>query len=317
MYVIELVIGLVALVGGAELLVRGGSHMALAFRVPILIVGLTLVAFGTSTPELAVSITAALSETDDLGKGTEMALANVNGSNMANILLVLGIASLVAPLRVDRRLMRREVPTLLALQFSVPLVMMGGVITRIEGFLLLSGGIAYNIWLVYEAMKLREAYVPEDDDLDITNVNLPKDVAMFVFGLVVMLGGAVFFVSGAVTLAQNLGFSAWFIGLTVLALGTSMPEVITGIVASWRGEVDLAIGNSLGSNILNISMVLGITAMIKPIEFENPAVWVDTGIVCCVALLLVPIVMSGSGRLSRLGGALMIMTYLAILAFPR
>ncbi len=310
LFVLKMVIGVVMLVTGAELLVRGGSHIALVLRVPILIVGLTLVAFGTSTPELAVSVTAALTAT------TEMALGNVNGSNIANILLVLGVAAAVSPLRVDRRLMRREVPTLLALQLAVPLMCIGGTISRLEGGLLLLGGLGYNAWLLYDAMAMRQAYEPDDDvDLDVGNVNLPIDLAMLVGGLVILLIGAMIFVDGSTAFAKWMGLSDWFISLTILALGTSMPEVVTSIVSSYRGQVDLAIGNSLGSNILNISMVLGITALIQPIQLEDPSVWSTNLITVGVAVLLIPIVMSGSGRLSRAQGVLMMVGYVAVLAF--
>jgi len=313
MIVLYVIIGLVMLVGGAELLVRGGSHVAIAAKVPILVVGLTLVAFGTSTPELAVSVTAA-----NTPHG-EMALANVNGSNVANILLVLGLAAVVRPLAVDRRLMRREVPSLLALQLAVPIVCTDGVITRWEGAALLMGGVVYNVWLLADAMAQRNAYVPDDDlDVDVKSINLPLDIAMLAGGIVILLIGADFFVEGAEGLALWAGLSPWFIGLTVVAVGTSMPELMTSVVASYKGEVELALGNALGSNILNVALVLGISAMVNPIHIPEGGVDFDNFVAVGVALLLIPIVLNGRGELARVHGVLMVAAYATYIAFiPR
>lgn len=302
MFVLLLLIGLVMLVAGAELLVRGGGQLALALRVPALVVGLTIVAFGTSTPELMVSVTAALKAS------TEMALANVNGSNIANIALVLGAAAVVRPLVVDRTLMRREIPSCLGLQILLPVLCLDGGLSRIDGGFLLIVGIAYNVWLLFEALRGRAP--PMDDDLEVvegtpTYVN----VLMLVVGVAVLIVGANLFVSGAETVAEIFGLSERFIGLTVVALGTSAPELATGLVSAYRGEVDLAVGNSLGSNLFNISMVLGITAMIQPIPVGDPAAWNDMYAAVCITGLLIPIVLFG--RLNRPAGAMMVLLYFA------
>ncbi len=296
---ISLLIGLLLLVAGAEMLVRGGGQLALALRVPALVVGLTVVAFGTSSPELIVSVTAAMNAS------TSMALGNVTGSNIANIVLVLGLSALVAPLVVDRMLMRREVPAAVGLQILVPLLALDGQISRIDGGILILGGIVYNVWLLYEALRGR-APAPEDAEkvpLSETLLNL----VMLVGGLSILVGGAHLFVSGAETLAYSFNLSQRFVGLTVVALGTSAPEVVTGMVSAHRGEVDLAVGNSLGSNILNISMVLGITAVIMPIEVGSDGAMNDLGIAVLATCILIPVVLKGS--ISRIEGGVLAIGY--------
>lgn len=300
MFVVFLIIGLLALVGGAELLVRGGGALALRLRVPALAVGLTVVAFGTSTPELAVNVLAAMSAS------TEVALANVNGSNFANILLVLGVGALVRPLRVERSLVRREIPAALILAGLVPLFLLTDArITRLEGALLFLVGVIYNILLLRAAWRGR---VQVDDDLEPTGEgHWALQLVKVLLGILILLGGAQLFVSGAMDLAELIGFSDRFIGLTVVALGTSAPEIATSVVSSLRGSADLAVGNSLGSNILNIAMVLGITAMIYPVEMIDAKAWYDMGAVVVVTLILLPIALRA--RLGRVGGALMILAY--------
>ena len=298
-----LLVGLVMLVKGSDYLVEGGGQLALTFRVPALVVGLTIVAFGTSTPELVVSLTAAFTAS------TEMALANVNGSNIANIALVLGVVAMVQPLQIDRMLMRREVPSCLALQLLVPIVSYNGVISRGEGFVLLAAGAGYNIWVLFEALRGR---APAQEELGEPDRTWIRQLAMLVGGLVILLAGAQIFVPAAAEIARMMHISDRFIGLTVVALGTSMPELATGIQAARRGEVDLAVGNSLGSNILNISMVLGLTAMLAPIQIVDVAAWNDIGAAMLATTLLVPLVLKGS--LNRVEGGVLTGAYVVYVA---
>lgn len=300
MFVLTLLLGLVMLVGGAELLVRGGGRIALALRVPVIVVALTVVAFGTSMPEIMVSITAAISAS------TDMAIANVTGSNIANIALVLGAAAMVRPLAVGRELMRREVPALLLLQLLVPVLLWDGQIGRLDGLLLMLVGLVYNGLLIRDAFAGRRAL--EDDEVE-EGGDMVANVALFTLGLALLLGGSQFFVDGAVALAEHFGLDERTIGLTVVALGTSAPEVFTAVVSAYRGEVEMAIGNSLGSNILNISMALGITALILPIEPASDGVFTDLFIATLVTGLLVPVVLRGRG-LSRVEGAFLVASYL-------
>ena len=289
-----LLIGLVLLVAGAELLVRGGGQLALALRVPAIVVGLTVVAFSTSTPELLVSVNAALHAS------SEMALANVNGSNLANLTLVLGLAAMVRPLTVERHLLRREIPVVLGLSLAVPLVCMDGIISPGDGLLLLLAGITYNVWVIVDALRGR---APKGADEAIDGApGLMRNVLLLAGGLIALLFGARVFVDGAVGVAAALNLSDRFIGLTVVALGTSAPEVVTGMVSAHRGEADLAVGTSLGSNLLNIALVLGITALVEPIRVTDANAWWDMGVTVAVTAALVPFVLKGS--IGRTEGAL-------------
>ncbi|MFT4622860.1 MAG: cation:H+ antiporter [Myxococcota bacterium] len=303
MFLFALLVGLLMLITGAEMIVRGGGQLALVLRVPALVVGLTIVAFGTSAPELLVSVTAALSDS------AEMALANVNGSNIANVLLVLGMAAIVRPLVVERSLLRREIPSCLLLQVLIPVCAWDGVVSRGDGMLLAAVGIGYNAWLMWEALRGRP--VPVDDDLEVEDGNpLWRHGAMLTGGISILVVGANLFVFGAEEFAHMLGWSDRFIGLTVVALGTSAPEVATSMVSAHRGEVDLAVGASLGSNILNVSMVLGITAMLTPIHVVDTGAWSDMFTGVGATLLLVPLVWRG-----RVGRGLGLMMALAYVGF--
>lgn len=298
MAAISLIIGVVMLVGGAEILVRGGVQLALAFRVPAIVVGLTIVAFGTSAPELSVSVTAAMAAS------TEMALANVNGSNVANILLVLGAAALVRPLTVRRDLLRRDISSCAILQLMVPLLCLDGTLGRADGALLVLGGVVYNVWLLADALRGRAPEVEEDLE---SSSRWWLDLVLAFGGLAVLVFGARVFVGGAVDVATQFGLSERFIGLTVVALGTSAPELATAVVSSHRDASDLAVGNSLGSNIFNIVMVLGLTSIILPIDASDPALRVDFTAALLATLVLIP--MALIRRLGRLGGAIFVLAY--------
>ena len=313
MFLFFLLVGLLMLVTGAELLVRGGGQLALALRVPALVVGLTIVAFGTSAPELLVSVTAAFNAS------TDMALANVNGSNIANIALVLGVAALVRPLLVDRGLIRREMPACVAIQLLVPITMLDGQISRYDGVILLIAGIAYNSLLVLSAVRIRRT-LKNAPPVEIDELN-PDDTGrwsmhllMLLVGIAVLVVGADWFVEGAVEVAKRLEFSDRFIGLSVIALGTSAPEVATSVVAAFRGEVELAFGNAIGSNILNVSMVLGITALVEPIVMTDQLGWVDIGVACFATAVLLGLVIAGT-RLGRVKGGLLAGVYVCYLVF--
>jgi cation:H+ antiporter len=266
----------------------------------VIVVGLTVVAFGTSMPEILVSITAA-------NRGsTSMALGNIMGSNIANIALVLGLAAIVRPVDVGRELLRREVPAVVVLQAMIPLMLIDHELSRIDGFVLFATGLAYNVVLIRDAMAGRRAV--EDDDMS-EDGNVATNAALFALGVLLLLGGAQLFVGGAVDAAGYFGMDERLIGLTVVALGTSAPEAVTAMVSSYRDQAEMAVGNSLGSNILNISAALGITAMIQPIPFVVGA-WKDMGIAMLVTVLLIPIVARGRS-LSRTEGLLLTGLYVA------
>lgn len=302
--VLLLLVGLALLIGGAELLVRGGGQIALGLRVPALIVGLTVVAFGTSAPELAVSVSAALNGS------TDAAMANVVGSNIANVLLVLGAAALIRPLVVDRALIKRELPALLVLQLLLPLLCFDGRLTFIDGGVLLVLGLLYNLALVLQALRDRRTSIAVD--LPEPGSRWYVDLLMLIVGIGVLIGGAQLFVQAALEIARWFSLSDRVVGLTVIALGTSAPELVTTAVSSWRGEGELAMGNVVGSNILNIALVLGLTAMIQPIIFDDFGLMVDIGVAVAAAVFLVPVAMF-AGRIGRLTGGLMFASYVAYL----
>lgn len=304
MFLVTLLIGLLMLVGGAELVVRGGGQVALAMRIPALIVGLTIVAFGTSAPELGVSLAAAM------GPGTEMALANVIGSNIANIVLVLGLSALVRPLLLDERVARREIPVCVLLQIMVPLFALNGVIGRAEGLALFAVGVGYNVWLIREA-RIRRARVLDDEEEIVASDGSTAYHLLQLFAGIALIGvGSYLFVGGAEVIALKLGLSPRYVGLTVVALGTSAPELATSIMSSYRGESDLAVGNVLGSNILNITLVLALTTLIQPIQLPNGDANVDLGVAFVATLLMLPLVLRDR-PLGRLEGGVLAGGYLA------
>lgn len=303
MGVVSFVLGLAMLLGGAELLVRGAGRLAIMLRVPVMVVALTVVAFGTSMPEIVVSVTAAMEGNPDV------ALGNVNGSNIANIALVLGTCAVVSPLAVGRELMRREVPFLLAMQAVLLGVAWDARINRWEGLVLLLMGIGYNSWLVRDALAGRAAVdLDEVEDLPAESDSL-TNLALIAAGLALLVGGGQFFVDGAVTLAEWMGIDDRIIGVTAVALGTSAPELVTSVISALKGETDMAVGNALGSNILNLALALGVAAIITPIVSAGDGAWIDAAVATLVALLLVPVVLRGR-EVSRTEGGLLVGAYL-------
>jgi len=270
--VMSLVGGGALLYLGAEWFVAGASGMALALRIPQLIIGLTVVAYGTSAPEVIVGIQASAS-----GHG-DVALGNVIGSNLANLGLILGTAALIRPACVDGCLVRREVPVQLATSALVPLVIVGGMVTRMEGALLLAlavGDTAWMVWSVRSASALREAGAGAQQmaaAADIAGAPTARSRlalgTLVAVGLVVLVAGGHLLVSGATALALGAGVSERVVGLTIVAIGTSVPELATSVIAALRGHSDLAVGNVVGSNIFNVLLCLGSAALIHPLATE-------------------------------------------------
>lgn len=300
-------IGLAMLLGGAELLVRGAGRLALALKVPVLVVALTVVAFGTSMPEIMVSVTAALDGNPDISMG------NVNGSNIANIALVLGACAMVSPLAVGRDLMRREVPVVIAMQLVLLIMAWDGSLSQVDGAILLLMGLGYNTWLVKDAFAGR-ASVDLEDVEDLPESSDPvMNLALIVGGLTLLVGGGQFLVSGAVSIAQWWQIDDRIVGVTVVAIGTSLPELITSIVSAYRKEAEMAVGNALGSNILNMALALGIAAMIQPLNTASDQTWFDVLVATLVTLILVPIILRGRD-VSRLEGSFLVGAYLIYMA---
>jgi cation:H+ antiporter len=301
-----LILGLGALYVGAELLVRGGAGLALRLGLTPLVIGLTVMAYGTSSPEMVVSVQASRS-----GNGA-ISLGNVVGSNICNIALILGLCALVNPLRAQVQVVRREVPIMAGITLLALPMLWDGKVVRWEGALLLSGLLFYTVVTVWQARVTNAAASPGDfaDGLETEKPwGLGPSLAGVLAGLGVLVLGSQWFVGGAVSLAEDWGMSRIAIGLTIVALGTSMPELATSLVAALKRQGDVAIGNVVGSNIFNLTGILGVAALIRPVEAVELA-WADLGVMVFVALALLPVVRSG-GRISRTEGAFLLAVYVA------
>lgn len=277
-----------ALYVGAEWLVGGSSSLALSFRLPQLLVGLTVVAYGTSAPEVIVGIQAALA-----GHG-DVAVGNVVGSNIANLGLILGVAILVRPARVDGALRKRELPVLLLSALALPLLLLDGSVSRFEGALLVLGSIALTVAIVRGARTAADDAVAEASTIATaeaadaagapTTPGRLRSAAVALAGLVVLLLGGHFFVESATRLATSFGVSERVVGLTIVAVGTSLPELATSVIAAWRGHSDIAVGNVVGSNIFNVLLCLGGAGLARPMTGISSEFFVDTAVMIVMTL---------------------------------
>lgn len=309
----QLILGLVILVLGAELLVRGASKLALRLGISPLIVGLTIVAFGTSSPELAVSINAAWS-----GQG-DIAIGNLVGSNIFNVLFILGVSALIVPLAVHQRMVCVEVPLLIAVGLLFWLLARDGTLGRLDAGLLLLGIVIYTLYAVrsarLESKAIKEEYSHHIEPADQTASSPWRAILFIVLGLALCVVGSRGMVAGAVTLAKAIGLSELIIGLTIIAAGTSLPEVATSISAAVRGQRDIAVGNVLGSNLFNLLGILGITGLLSPstVTIPDSALSFDIPVMMAVALASLPIVFTGH-TIVRWEGALLLGFYIAYVA---
>jgi cation:H+ antiporter len=308
-------LGLVVLVAGGELVVRGAVAIAARVGVSPLVIGLTVVAFGTSSPELAVSLQSSLAGEADLAVG------NVVGSNIANILLILGLASVFAPLDVSSQLVRWDVPLMIAVSIAFWILSANGVLSRGEGILLFASLLAYVAWSVRASRRETRLVQAEfeaeyGEPAAVGKPNLPVKVVVLTLGLAMLVVGSDWLVDGASRIATLLGVSELVIGLTIVAIGTSMPEVVTSLVATWKGERDIAVGNVVGSNLFNILCVLGLSAAVSPqgIAVNQVAIGFDIPVMTVVAAACLPIFFSGH-RLSRGEGTAFLAYFAAYLAY--
>ena len=298
--------GLVVLVVGAELLVRGASRLAVAMRISPLVIGLTVVAYGTSAPELAVSVQAGV-------RGSaELALGNVVGSNIFNVLFILGASALIVPLAVSSQLIRRDVPVMIAVSILVAIMGVDGRIGRWEGCLLFAGVMGYSWWSVRQSRRENAAVQAEFRQELPKSVGLATNLVTIVGGLLALMGGSRLLIEGSVIVASSLGVSELVIGLTLVAAGTSMPELVTSVVAALRGERDIAVGNVIGSNIFNLLCVLGLSATVSPqgLDVGRTALLFDIPVMVAVAAACLPIFFTGH-VISRWEGGLFFFYYLA------
>jgi cation:H+ antiporter len=299
-------LGLVLLIVGAELLVRGASNLAAALRVSPLVIGLTVVAYGTSAPELAVSVQSGIA-----GQG-DLALGNVVGSNIFNVLLILGLSASITPLVVSRQLVRADVPLMIGVSVLFLLLALNGSISRLDGLVLFAGAIGYSIYTLLQSRKKQEPPITTPTTHAQRRTSWPVQVLFLLVGLGMLVLGSEWLVNGAVMFATALGVSELIIGLTVIAAGTSLPEVATSVLASMRGNRDIAVGNVVGSNIFNLLSVLGLTALVSPeaIPVSASALAFDIPVMLAVMVACLPIFFTGY-MIARWEGLLFLCYYVA------
>jgi cation:H+ antiporter len=293
--------GLALLVLGGNALVRGASVLAARLGIPPLVIGLTVVAWGTSAPELAVSLGAAFR-----GQG-DIALGNVVGSNVVNILGVIGASALAAPLFVSRRLVRLDVPILIGLSVAVYVLALDGRIGLGDGLVLVAAGVAYTVFAIRTSRG--EAGAGEANAPGRARA-LAAQVTLVLLGLVLLAAGGRLLVDSATVFARSLGVSELVIGLTVVAVGTSLPEVAASVIAAWRGERDIAVGNAVGSNIFNLAAVLGLTSVVAPggVPVAEAALALDIPVMIAVAVACLPLFFTGQA-VTRWEGVLLLAYY--------
>lgn len=246
---------------------------------------LTIVAFGTSAPELVTSLTAGIKHMNDI------AIGNIIGSNIANIGLILGVSAIVHPLTIDMKLLYREMPIVVGISFLLYFMGWDGILSRTEGGILLGGIVIYTYYVYRVALKEDRLIEQEYEEfLKAKNNNIKKDIFLILIGLGALLGGAHFLVHAAIYIAKIIGISEFVIGLTVIAVGTSLPELATSMVAAIRKESDISVGNVLGSNIFNILAVLGISSVIQPLSVNAVSLRVDLPVMLCFSIFLIPLI---------------------------
>ena len=311
--VLMFVLGLVVLVVGADVMVRGASRLAVSFGVSPLVVGLTVVAFGTSAPEMAVSVGSALAGTPDL------AIGNVVGSNIANVLLILGISALITPLLVDEQIIRQEIPIMIGASALLVVMALDGNIGLLESIVLFALVIAYTVFLVIQSRRASKAVQDEFETGIPTSTwdsHWAVQIGLIAAGLAMLVVGADWLVDAAVAFARAFGVSDLVIGLTVVAVGTSMPEIATSIVAAMRGQRDIAVGNVVGSNVFNILAVLGAAGIASGagLPVSEAARNFDLWVMLAVAFACLPIMITGR-EIARWEGVVFLAYYAAYTAW--
>ena len=309
--ILILVLGFVCLVKGSDWFVDGAAGIATKFRIPQLIIGLTIVAMGTSAPEAAVSITAAFNGSADITIG------NIVGSNILNVLIILGLSAVVYPLTVSKSTILIDIPVTIGVTVLLFILGLDGNITRIDGIIMLVIFVSYLGFLIWSAKKEKNLGKELESSSEETTEEKPlpvwKAILFTIVGLALVILGSRFVVDSASFIARHFGLSERFIGLTIVALGTSLPELFTSVVAASKKNCDIAIGNIIGSNLFNILFVVGLSSIIIPVPFAE-AFRIDTlvalGSVVVLLLFCLP-----KKRLSRLGGSILLLAYLAYFIF--
>lgn len=304
--ILFIVLGVYCVLRGADWLTDGASALARRMRMSEMMIGLTIVAAGTSAPELFVSVVSALKDTPDLAVG------NVVGSNTMNSMLIVGTAALVAPMIISRATVRKDIPFAIAASVLLLVLCMNDNLTRIDGLLLLAGFAAFMAYTIYSS---RTALSDPDAEIAASETSKPlwRDIAFVLFGLIGLVVGSNVFVSHASSLAYSLGISEGVVGLTVVAGGTSLPELATSVVAARKGQSAIAIGNVIGSNVFNILLILGLTATISPLQIEGITT-IDMAVML-VSIVLVWLFSRTRYTVERWEGAVLVVGYLAYLGW--
>jgi cation:H+ antiporter len=297
---IQIIAGLAFLFYGGNFLVTGSVRLARSLKISPFIVGATVIAFGTSAPELAVAILATFDGT------SELAMGNVIGSNIANIGLVLGLTSLIFAMSIAPNRLKRESPPLLLATFLLLLIAWDLQINRYEGIFMVCLLVVY-IWRSF-SHKEDFSGEPEEESSLFEGKGPTLQTLLITLGLVLLVGGAKLLVEGGVGIARSFGISEWFIGITIVAIGTSLPEIVSSLIAAKRGHGEMAIGNIFGSNIFNILMVLGLTATLHPLQIQEP-IQPDLTIATSITLLLVAMIAFGNHSLGKLKGTILLLAY--------
>lgn len=303
--------GLVGLFYGGNWLVRGASNLAMSFGVSILIIALTFVAIGTSMPELLVSVQAALAGKSDL------AIGNVLGSNIANIGLILGATGLIAPLSVKAVLLRREIPIMILFTVFTYILTLDGQIGRVDGLLLLFSFAGFNTMFYYLAKKEQDArdqlLADVDDEQIPSKLGRPKEFLLLMLGIAALVIGSRLMVEGAVNIARLVGISELVIAITLVAFGTSLPELAASLSSAFHKKTDLAIGNIVGSNIANLLLILGVTSLLRPIAVSRAEVQFEFLVMIAFAVLLIPF--ARHQRFGRRQSAVFLGAYIAFIIY--
>lgn len=306
-----LIVGLITLIVGGDFIVKGGSSIALRLHLSPLVVGLTIVAFGTSAPELLISIQAALEGSPDIAMG------NVIGSNICNLALVLGLTSIINPVKVSSTSLKIDWPMTMGASVLLYVAIREELINTYEGALFVTILLIYLIFIIRKARKDSKLAKELQSELEIPDSppqHMWKDIVFIIAGCVGLYYGSEWFVGSAKSLALELGVQERVVGLTVVALGTSLPELVTASVASYRGQTDLALGNLMGSNIFNILAILGITSIIHEIRVHDQILEVDIIWMLLITLFVLPLMVTKK-QVGRIDGSLLLLTYLIYIYF--
>ncbi len=296
---LKILLGLILLYYGGDFLVTGSVRLSRFFKLSTFVIGATVIAFGTSAPELAVAILAALDA------APELAMGNVIGSNIANIGLVLGLTALIAPIVITPKRLKREYPPLFLATLIILLLAWDLNIHRSEGIIMLVL-LALYLW---RSFSQKEDFTTGQEEVGLSpHKGIIYQFVLVLAGLVGLVSGAKFLISGGVSIARMIGISEWFIGITIIAIGTSLPEIVASIMAARRGQGEMAVGNIFGSNIFNILMVLGITSVIHPLNIQEP-IHPDLNILVGITVLLLVLILLGKYFLKKISGIALLSTY--------